>query len=62
MSTNNFFRKNGLVSGLDKVPQFISDTMLPNTSPDKAAEASVLVNGGLDPCKYEVSLSLLILL
>ena len=24
-------------------------------NPDKAAEADVLVSGGFDPCKYEVS-------
>ena len=38
--------------GLDKSPKFLADTMLPNTSPEAAAKASVLVNGGFDPFQY----------
>ena len=38
--------------GLDKGPQFLADTMLPSTSPEAAAAASVLVNGGFDPFQY----------
>ena len=43
------------MTGLDKTPNFLADTMLPNISPDVAAEASVLANGGLDSCEYVVS-------
>ena len=43
--------------GLDKLPRFLSDTMLPTTSPEKTMEATVLVNGGYDPCHYEVFMS-----
>ena len=43
------------ISGLDRLPTFLADTMLPNISPDVAAEASVLANGGLDSCEYVVS-------
>ena len=41
--------------GLDKDPKFLADSMSATTSPEKAAEASVLVSGGFDPCQYEVS-------
>ena len=44
-----------IITGLDKTPNFLADTMLPNISPEVAAEASVLSNGGLDPCEYAVS-------
>ena len=37
---------------MDKGPKFLADTMLPNTSPEAAAAASVLVNGGFDPFQY----------
>ena len=43
-----------MISGLDRLPNFLADTMQPNISPDVAAEASVLANGGLDPCQYAV--------
>ena len=38
--------------GLDKDPSLLSDTMTPNTSPQKAAGTTVLINGGYDPCQY----------
>ena len=41
--------------GLDKDPKFLADSMSATTSPEKAAEASVLVSGGFDPCQYEVN-------
>ena len=43
------------LAGLDKLPRFLSETMLPTTSPEKTMEATVLVNGGYDPCHYEVT-------
>ncbi len=43
-----------MITGLDQMPQFLSDTMKPSVDPDLTAEVSVLANGGLDPCKYEV--------
>ena len=43
------------ILGLDKVPRFLSDTMLPTSSPERTMEATVLVNGGYDPCHYEVN-------
>ena len=42
--------------GLDKDPKFLADSMSATTSPEKAAEASVLVSGGFDPCQYEVEI------
>ena len=44
-------------SGLEARFKFIVDTMLPVTSPDVAAMASVLVKGGFDKCMYEVSIT-----
>ena len=42
-----------IMLGLDKVPQFLSDTLkLPQTSPDTSAQSAVLVQGGYDPCLY----------
>ena len=43
-----------LFEGLDKDPKFLADSMSATTSPEKAAEANVLVSGGFDPCQYEV--------
>ena len=43
------------LAGLDKLPRFLSETMLPTTSPEKTMEATVLVNGGYDPCHFEVT-------
>ena len=47
---------NGCIAlpGLDKSPKILVDTMLPTISPDNAARASVLVNGGYDECQYRV--------
>ena len=42
------------VSGLDKVPQFLRETMLPNIAPETAAQASVTINGGYDPCQHDM--------
>lgn len=41
--------------GLEARFKFILDTMIPITSPDVAAQASVLVKGGFDKCQFEVS-------
>ena len=46
-----------VIIGLDKLPRFLSDTMLPTTSPEKTMEATVLVNGGYDPCHYKVRMN-----
>ena len=46
-----------ITTGLDKLPRFLSDTMLPTTSPERTMEAKVLTNGGYDPCQYEVTTS-----
>ena len=42
------------IPGLEARFKFIVDTMLPITSPDTAAQASVMVKGGFDQCQYEV--------
>ena len=42
------------VSGLDKVPQFLRETMLPNIAPETAAQASVTINGGYVPCQHDM--------
>ena len=43
-----------LILGLDKVPQFLSDTLrLPQLNPDTSAQSTVLVQGGYDPCQYD---------
>ena len=42
------------VSGLDKVPQFLRETMLPNIAPETAAQASVTIKGGYDPCQHDI--------
>ena len=42
-----------ILSGLDKDPKFISDSMSAVTPPEKAAESAVLVSGGFDPCQYQ---------
>ena len=47
--------KDLIKTGLDRLPNFLADTMLPNINPDVAAAASVLANGGLDPCEYAVN-------
>ena len=38
-----------LIVGLEGGPTFLADTMQPSTSPEVAAEAKVLVDGGFDP-------------
>ena len=43
------------MTGLDKVPSILVDTMLPNVDPETAAEKSVISNGGYDPCQYNVN-------
>ena len=43
------------MTGLDKVPTILVDTMLPNVNPETAAKKSVIINGGYDPCHYNVS-------
>ena len=43
------------ISGLEKAPKFLSDSMLPNVPAEVTAEASVLANGGYDPCQYAVN-------
>ena len=45
---------NSNCTGLDKSPDLLAN-MMSAANPDKAAEADVLVSGGFDPCKYEVS-------
>ena len=44
-----------MISGLEQTPKFLSETMLPNVRAEAAAEASVLANGGYDPCQYAVN-------
>ena len=50
-----FSIENTFITGLDKSPEILLDTMLPNVSPETAAGRSVLKNGGYDPCQYGVS-------
>ena len=38
-----------LIIGLEGGPTYLADTMKPDTSPEVAAEAKVLVDGGFDP-------------
>ena len=40
--------------GLDQLPTFLSDTMMPNINPDSASEALVLASGGYDACQNVV--------
>ena len=52
-----------IILGLDKVPQFLSDTLkLPQTSPDISAQSTVLVQGGYDPCLYDKVVTMFIIM
>ena len=44
------------ISGLDKSPEIIQDTMLPDMSPEMAAESAVVVNRGYKEDHYAVSI------
>ena len=43
------------MTGLNKSPKVLVDTMLPNISPELVAGSSVLIDGGYNPCKYGVT-------
>ena len=54
-----------IIVGLEGGPTFLADAMQPNTSPEVAAEAKVLVEGGFDawfvfisPCSLQVDIML----
>ena len=46
-----------LFKGLDKSPKYIYGSMSAAVSPDLTAESGVVVNGGFDPCQYEVCIN-----
>ena len=54
-SPHRKYPKIDFITGLDKVPSVLVDTMLPNVNPETAAKKSVIINGGYDPCQYNVS-------
>ena len=52
--TTTFKSFRTIFQGLDHLPTFLSDTMMPNINPDSAAEALVLASGGYDACQNMV--------
>ena len=43
------------MAGLKAPLEILRDTMMPDISPDTLAESAVQVDGGYDPCHFNVS-------